>query len=57
MSKDVYVLRWRYSDGSGGQAVRVYETAAYAEWERDFLKSVTVDREWYIDCVPFIECT
>lgn len=52
--QEVYVLRWRYYDGSGGAAVRVYESTADAEKERDFLKEATDSKEWHVDHVPFL---
>jgi len=53
--KEVYVLRWRYYDGSGGASVRVYASLAAAEKERNFLEDQTDSKEWHLDCVPFYE--
>lgn len=49
----LYVLAWRYFDGSGGGVWAVYDSDGHAKGDKERLEEVANDKEWKIYEVPF----
>lgn len=49
----VWMLWWRYSDGSGSGVYRVYLTEARARQDFDLIGETYSSREWLLDAVEF----
>lgn len=52
--KTLWVLMWRYPDGSASMPVRAYYTMAAAGQDLEFMKKHADGRNWAIHEVEFI---
>jgi hypothetical protein len=51
----IYVILWRYPDGSGAGAQMAYETRQAAEIHREGFERVSPDRYWSVEAVSLWE--